>query len=115
MHPQQILPPGYICIMVEVFKTNVAEPIFAYKLVEQIHQRFADYKANFDLEDCDRILRVVCTTGTVEAAGLIALLNEWGFKAEVLPDEIIPSGGYARDWSSQQQWTGCLRRRMQLQ
>jgi hypothetical protein len=112
MHPVKVLLPCYICIMVEVFKTNVREPIFAYKLVEQIHQRYADYKANFDLEDCDRILRVKCTTGPVHASGLIALLNEWGFKAEVLPDEVIPTGGFAQDWSLQPRWTGCLRRRM---
>lgn len=96
--------------MVEVFKTNVGEPIFAYILVDQIHQRFADYKANFDLEDCDRILRVKCTTGPVQSSGLIALLHEHGFKAEVLPDEIIPNGGFSRDWTSQPRWTGCLQR-----
>lgn len=114
MHPGQILWPCYICIMVEVFKTNVGEPIFAYRLIEQIHQRFADYQANFDLEDCDRILRVICSTGPVHAEGLIALLNEWGVKAEVLPDEIIPAGGYVQDWTLQRQWTGCIRRRMLL-
>lgn len=95
--------------MVEVFKTNVREPIFAYRLVEKIHERFADYKANFDLEDCDRILRVKCTTGPVQSSRLIALLKEHGFKAEVLPDDIIPIVNFSQDWSSQRRWIGCLR------
>lgn len=72
--------------MIEVFKTNVREPIFAYKLVDQIHERFVDHTANFDLEDCDRILRVKCTTGPIQSSGLISLLKECGFMAEVLPD-----------------------------
>jgi len=46
-------------MMIEVFKTNVKHADHAKILVDQIHTTFADYTANFDLEDCDRILRVV--------------------------------------------------------
>lgn len=52
-------------IMVEVFKTNVEESVHACMLVDQIHKTFKNYKANFDLEDCDKILRVECTTGDI--------------------------------------------------
>jgi hypothetical protein len=75
--------------MVEVFKTNVIEHDDANMLVYHIHQNFGEYKANFDLEDCDRILRVKSSTGQVEAAVLINLLKELGFDAEVLPDESV--------------------------
>ena len=44
---------------VEVFKTNVADPERAKWLVDQIERNFANCKVNFDLDDCDRILRVV--------------------------------------------------------
>ena len=73
--------------MVEVFKTNVKERDHANMLIDQIHQNFISYKANFDLQDCDNILRVECKSGNVESTSLIGLLNEFGFKAEVLPDE----------------------------
>jgi hypothetical protein len=74
--------------MVEVFKTNVADRLHATMLVDQIHQTYTYYKANFDLDDCDRILRVKSLSGPVQPALLIHLLNLHGYSAEVLPDEV---------------------------
>src|SRR6185436_12317587 len=48
-----------IKMKVEVFKTNVADPERAKWLVDQIERNFTNCKVNFDLDDCDRILRVV--------------------------------------------------------
>lgn len=76
--------------MVEVFKTNVEYRQQAYVLVELIHRTFPFYRAHFDLTDCDKILRVVCTGGSVDAPLLIALLNNHGCHAQVLPDEQNP-------------------------
>ena len=73
--------------MIEVFKTEVNEAYHAELLLNQIHQTFIDYKANFDLDDCDKILRVKSTTGQILVGGLINLLNDFGFCAEVLPDD----------------------------
>jgi hypothetical protein len=73
--------------MIEVFKTNVTNQDHANRLIDQIHNTYRDYKANFDLEDCDRILRVKCMTGSVQPSLLIGLLKDSGFRAEVLPDE----------------------------
>jgi hypothetical protein len=72
--------------MVEVFKTNVTDQDHANRLIDQIHYAYQEYKANFDLEDCDRILRVKCTTETIQPSLLIGLLMDSGFRAEVLPD-----------------------------
>ena len=76
--------------MVEVFKTNVKHRGNAKKLIDQIHKTFHSYKANFDLHDCDNILRVECGTGNVEPSLLIDLLKDFGFHAEVLPDNDQP-------------------------
>ncbi|GEO03463.1 hypothetical protein AAE02nite_11270 [Adhaeribacter aerolatus] len=73
--------------MVEVFKTNVHHPGQAHMLLNQIHRLFKNYKANFDLDDCDKILRVKCDSGYIQPAALINLLQDFGFKAEVLPDD----------------------------
>ena len=74
--------------MVEVFKTDVKDRDHATTLVEIIHNNFPEYRANFDLQDCDNILRVKSIKGPVKTTALINLLNEFGFTAEVLPDEI---------------------------
>lgn len=44
--------------MVEVFKTNITENGEANILMAIIDQHYPDYQVNFDLEDCDRILRI---------------------------------------------------------
>ncbi|HEY6082722.1 MAG TPA: hypothetical protein VIU45_04635 [Chitinophagaceae bacterium] len=69
---------------VEVFKTNVGDPEQARLLIDQIQQSFTGYIVNFDLEDCDKILRVKCATELIQSAPLIKLLNDFGFEAEVL-------------------------------
>lgn len=74
--------------MVEVFKTNVADVGYAKRIINEIHENFINYKANFDLDDCDRILRVECKTKFVDQASLISLVREFGYTAEVLPDEL---------------------------
>ena len=76
--------------MVEVFKTNVEDSSHADVLVDQIHKTYTHYRANFDLEDCDKILRVECKISEIEPSPLINLLNEFGYDAEILPDEIVP-------------------------
>lgn len=44
--------------MVEVFKTNVQEHELAKQLTAELLSHFPQCKINFDLQDCDRILRV---------------------------------------------------------
>jgi len=75
--------------MVEVFKTNIDNREHASTFLTQMQRIYTDYKANFDLEDCDRILRVECISGTVSPAVVINLLKKSGFEGEVLTDEVI--------------------------
>jgi hypothetical protein len=67
---------------VEVFKTNVREAKRSRILITKLLEHFPASKVNFDLEDCDRILRV-------EGAGIcpnriIELLKLNGHYCEVL-------------------------------
>jgi hypothetical protein len=64
----------------------VTDPDHATMLLERIHQEFAHYRANFDLDDCDNILRVVSSGENVDTCILISFLQHHGFHAEVLPD-----------------------------
>src|SRR4051812_26843892 len=90
--------------MVEVFKTNVADALDAHVLLHHIHQAFMHYKANFDLDDCDRILRVKCSAGFVDPVLIINLIKELGFQAEVLPDEPATASLPLKIYRRKQEW-----------
>jgi len=44
--------------MVEVFKTNVRSIRKAKHVIQKLAEEFPAHKINFDLDDCDKILRV---------------------------------------------------------
>ena len=44
--------------MISVFKTNVSKKKDADRLIKELQIQFPFLRANFDLQDCDRILRV---------------------------------------------------------
>ena len=73
--------------MIEVFKTDVRCLDTAVQVLDRIHRRFDQYQANFDLDDCDRILRIK-TPGTIAVYEVIDLLLMLGVCAEILPDEV---------------------------
>ena len=76
--------------MIEVFRTNLEDREHAIVLIDQIHEKFPYYRANFDLDDCDRILRIESKTGDIDPSNLIQLLNDYGYEAEILEDAIVP-------------------------
>lgn len=43
---------------VEVFKTNVPETETAHRLINRLHNLLPGNRINFDLADCDKILRI---------------------------------------------------------
>ena len=72
--------------MVEILKTNVQTPCDAQILLKSIHDLFKNYQCNFDLEDCDRILRIETKDNKIEADLLIKILNKHGYVGEILDD-----------------------------
>ena len=68
--------------LVEIFKTNINCPNEAKKIVEQIHATYITYKANFDLDDCDKILRIV-TKENIAVTNFIAWLKAKGCDATI--------------------------------
>ena len=72
--------------MVEVFKTSVTlieEEIF---LLKKLRKKFPGYLINFDLEDCDNILRIEVAKEKINVATIIKLVRSYGFDIEVLED-----------------------------
>jgi hypothetical protein len=68
--------------MIEIFKTNVQEPDAAVQLVNALLVSFPGNRINFDLHDCDHILRF--EGAAVPAEKIIALLCARGYTAELL-------------------------------
>ena len=68
--------------MVEVFKTNVQKKSQSKMLLCILSKAFPSFKINFDLSDCDRVLRV--EGDNLEALRIVMLINEYGFRCEVL-------------------------------
>ena len=68
--------------MVEVFKTNVDKNELADQLISRLRVQFPTSRINFDLEDCDKILRIEDHQVCMET--IIDLLKTSGFECEAL-------------------------------
>lgn len=68
--------------MVEVFKTNVHEFGEARRLVSLLLQHFPASKINFDLDDCDKVLRLEGDDFT--PGKVMTLVREHGFNCNIL-------------------------------
>lgn len=68
--------------MVEVFKTNVEDLPGAAQITAMLSRHFPGCRINFDLEDCDRILRMEGWNFTPEKVAQLVQQN--GFHCSVL-------------------------------
>lgn len=69
--------------MIEIFKTDVQTKTQAKLILEVLKKGFSEARINFDLADCDRILRV----DGIDEAGSRVLINDLrrlGFNCEIL-------------------------------
>lgn len=75
-------PEPVIHHMVEVFKTSVTSPETAAELIALLLGILPGAEINFDLEDCDNILRI--NTRGNNSPLVIQLLNQQGYLCEEL-------------------------------
>lgn len=68
--------------MVEVFKTNVMHAADAGKMEQLLRAALPDCRFNFDLEDCDKIFRIVSSTDVSEQ--VIAIFTGQQFSCTIL-------------------------------
>ena len=68
--------------MVEVFKTNVQKKTQSKMLLCILSKAYPSFKINFDLSDCDKVLRV--EGDNMEALRIMILVKENGFRCELL-------------------------------
>ncbi len=69
--------------MIEIFKTNVQNKAQVRRIVYSLKEQFTQATINFDLNDCDKILRV---QGIQESCmqSIVNKLNDLGFNCEIL-------------------------------
>ncbi|MFD2033878.1 hypothetical protein ACFSKL_03695 [Belliella marina] len=75
--------------MIEVFCTNVQCHEVANKILDLIGEKLPGYKVNFDLEDCDKILRVE-SPDNLETATIMDLVISYGYSIWILEHNIHP-------------------------
>jgi hypothetical protein len=68
--------------MVEVFKTNVQHREQAEQLTSVLRNRVTCSRITFDLEDCDKVLRV--EGGEICVKTVIEIVNTHGLEIEIL-------------------------------
>ncbi len=68
--------------MVEVFKTSVTEHKDAAAILTMLNSSLPACKINFDLEDCDNILRI--KGDCIPVTTIMELLHTSGFECAVL-------------------------------
>jgi hypothetical protein len=68
--------------MIEVFITNVESKEAATIILDYLFVKFPSCKINFDIEDCDHILRVEGSDFSVKK--IIESLKKFGYKCSLL-------------------------------
>jgi hypothetical protein len=67
---------------VEVFKTNIGETVAAKQVTALLLQHFPESRITFDLEDCDKVLRIEGTNLT--QTKVIKVVTQRGYDCCVL-------------------------------
>jgi hypothetical protein len=75
-------PTGQNDSIVEVFKTNVPDEGAAVKLLDILRACFPDSRINFDLADCDKVLRVETPYPT--GKNILEMVTAHGYRCEEL-------------------------------
>ena len=68
--------------MIEIFKTNVDDSSKAEQIISLLHQYYPAFMINFDLQDCDKILRIKGESIPVDE--IVEIVLQAGFHCSVL-------------------------------
>ena len=72
--------------MVEVFRTNVTIESDASAITGKIREYFPEYIINFDLQDCDHVLRIESGESVLHSETILGIVRAMGFEVDFLPD-----------------------------
>ena len=69
--------------IIEVFKTNVVSKRAAKTILKEIGSHQPEYKCNFDLEDCDKVLRIENARGQVNIELIFNILEKNNYRGAI--------------------------------
>lgn len=72
--------------MIEIFKTDIKHKNAGKQVLTAIKQQHPGVVATLDLEDRDKVLRVVGVWESVPSQQIIELVKKQGFSCEILND-----------------------------
>lgn len=69
-------------MVIAVFKTNISSPVEAKHILDKLSDYYPEHRISFDLEDCDKILRI---EGEPQELHILKkTIHENGFICEIL-------------------------------
>ncbi|MGX5820576.1 hypothetical protein ACWKWU_20430 [Chitinophaga lutea] len=68
--------------MIGIFKTNICTQQEKNLVIHAINGQFATTACSVDLEDCDKVLRVICAT--TEERQIVAFVRGLGYQCSIL-------------------------------
>lgn len=72
--------------MIEVFRTNVTRKKTSKRIGEQLLEIVPGALIHFDLDDCDKILRIERREQPIDVLQVIEWMKKTGFECELLND-----------------------------
>ncbi len=72
--------------IVQVFKTDVQDQLVARRIILFLQQTLSHCRINFDLDDCDRILRIENQQESIAETRIQLFIASYGHHCEPLQD-----------------------------
>lgn len=73
--------------MVQIFKTNVDDQKLADRILKKLRSHIPIHHFNFDLDDCDRILRAENVNTSVEVTHIMKIVTDMHIEISVFEDD----------------------------
>lgn len=70
--------------IVKVFKTDVRDQAAAKRIAQELESYIEESRINFDLDDCDKILRIESRESAIGDLEIQELVTKWGYRCEPL-------------------------------
>lgn len=70
--------------MIGIFRTNISTDHDKLKVIAAIQQAFTTKACSVDIEDCDKVLRIVAQDRPLEESEVILFLQRMGFQCDIL-------------------------------
>ncbi|MCF6404713.1 hypothetical protein L3C95_17580 [Chitinophaga filiformis] len=67
-----------------IFRTNICTPQDKNNVIQAIQQHFNTTTCSIDIEDCDKVMRIVAGPVTVEEHDIILFIRRMGYQCERL-------------------------------